>query len=120
MEILWQSKGKNREKVAVVRVENPEYYGRCPRKKQIPARLYYYKKYHPEENTKGCVIVHLDNDKSNFAEDNLIKISQRAWLLIQNQKLWTDNKEINKTAILITTSQDKNKLLRGKTGKEHS
>ena len=31
----------------------------------------YYKKYHPEESTKGCVIVHLDNDKSNFAEETI-------------------------------------------------
>lgn len=118
MKIMWHSKGKNREKVAIVKVDNPEYYGR--KKNQIPARLYYYKKYHPEESTKGFVIVHLDNDKSNFNEDNLIKISQRAWLLIQNQHLWTNDKNINMTSILITTSQDKNKLLRGKTGKEHS
>ena len=68
-QILWISKGRNRPKVPMVRVDNPEYYGRV--NKQIDARLYYYKSYHPEESTKGYVILHLDNNNTNFDKDNL-------------------------------------------------
>lgn len=116
IQIYWASKGKGKEKVPMIRVDNPEYYGRS--KKAIDARLYYYKKYHPEEDTKGYVILHLDNDKSNFAKDNLVKVKQRVWNLILNQHLWTNSKELNKTSILIATYQDESKTKRNKTGKD--
>lgn len=114
--ILWISKGRDRPKIPMVRVDNPQYYGRV--NKQIDARLYYYKNYHPKEDTKGYVILHLDNDNTNFNEDNLVKVKQRVWNLILNQKLWTNNKEINKTSILIATYQDLSKTKRNKVGKE--
>ena len=114
--ILWISKGKNRAKIPMIKVEKPEYYGRI--KKYIDARLYYYKKFHPKEDTKGYVILHLDNNKENFEKDNLIKVKQRVWNLILNQKLWCDDKEINKLSILVATYQDESKTKRNKTGKE--
>lgn len=115
--IIWSSKGKNRPKIPMIRVENPEYYGRV--KKHIDARLYYYKKYHPQEDTKGYVILHLDNDNTNFSEDNLVKVKQRVWNLLLNQRLWTNNKQINQTSILIATYQDESKTKRNKRGKEN-
>lgn len=118
MKILWNSKGKGRNKVPMVRVDNPEFYGR--KNKMIDARLYFYKMYHPNEETKGYVILHLDADISNFAKENLVKVNQRTWLLIQNQKLWTDNIELNKIAINFCKLQDLNKTIRNKTGKERT
>ena len=115
-QILWISKGRNRPKIPMVHVDNPQYYGRV--NKQIDARLYYYKLYHPEEETKGYVILHLDNDNTNFKEENLVKVKQRVWNLLLNQKLWTNNKDLNKTAILVATYQDESKTKRNKTGKE--
>lgn len=114
--IYWHSKGKGREKVAIVRVDNPEYYGR--KKNQIDARLYFYKNYHPNEDTKGYVILHLDNDRSNFSKENLVKVKQRVWLLIQNQNLWSDNIEMNKLAINVASLQDASKTIRNKKGKD--
>ena len=114
--ILWISKDKNRPKIPMVRVENPEYYGR--NKKNIDARLYYYKQYHPNEDTKGYVILHLDNDNTNFDKKNLVKVKQRVWNLLLNQKLWSNNKELNKLSILVATYQDESKTKRNKTGKE--
>lgn len=112
------SKGKGRNKVPMVRVDNPEYYGR--KKKMIDARLYFYKMYHPNEKTKGFVILHLDANISNFDEENLVKVTQRTWLLIQNQRMWTNNIELNKIAINICKLQDLNKKIRNKTGKERT
>ena len=115
-QILWFSKCKNRPKIPMVKVDNPEYYGR--NKKNIDARLYYYKKYHPKEDTKGYVILHLDNDNTNFKKSNLVKVKQRVWNLLLNQRLWTNDKKLNKISILIATYQDESKTLRNKRGKE--
>ena len=90
-ETIWKDrKGRIRIKVKVAKG-----------KKLVDKRIVEYLKYHPGEDLKGYVIVHMDNDPFNFSEDNLAKIEKNTFLRMLNNKVYFNDKQLNKTSILL-------------------
>ena len=83
----------------------------------MDARRYYYQQYHPNENIKGYRIVQLDMNPYNFNEDNLVKVTPTVMNCILNNKLLTDNVELNKRAIEIIEFEQL--VRRGKYGRKN-
>ena len=89
-EVIWKDRpGRTRIKVKVAS------------KKFVDKRVVEYLKYHPNEDLKNCVIVHLDSNPFNFDKDNLVKIPKEIHMFMLNYKLYYDNAELTKTGILI-------------------
>ena len=67
--------------------------------KHVEARRYYYQQYYPDEDIKGYRIVQLDMNPFNFDKDNLVKVTPQTMNRLLNNKLLSDNAELNKKAI---------------------
>lgn len=67
----------------------------------VDKRIVEYLKYHPGEDLKGYVIVHLDSDPFNFDKENLVKIPKEIHMFMLNHKLYYNDAELTKTGILI-------------------
>lgn len=67
--------------------------------KHEDARRYYYKQYHPDEDITGYRILQLDMNPFNFKEENLVKVTPRIMNCLLNNKMLSDNVELNKMAI---------------------
>lgn len=52
-----------------------------------------------EEIPEGCFVFHLDEDKSNNDKDNLIVLRNGVQTSLRNMGMWSEHKEITKTAI---------------------
>ena len=61
---------------------------------------YIYKKEHGDI-PKGYSIAFLDGDKTNFDLDNLVLIRDKDKLVMKNKHLFTSDKELTKTGILL-------------------
>ena len=56
---------------------------------------------------KGQSVVFLDQDKTNFNIDNLMCLDNRDKLVMKNKHLFTTNKDLTKTGILIAKLSNK-------------
>lgn len=70
-----------------------------------------YKQYHKVKLTSDDYIIFLDQDRTNFNIDNLARISRRESSILSNQKIFSKNKDVTKTAIDIAKLIIKNKEL---------
>ena len=73
-------------------------------KRFVDKRVVKWLEYYPNDELKGYVILHLDNDPFNFAKDNLVKVKKEIFLLMLNNHLYFSNKELNKSAIMVATN----------------
>lgn len=78
-------------------------------KRFVDKRIVEYLKYHPGEDLKGYVIIHLDNDPFNFSKDNLAKVKKNTFLKMLNNKIYFEHKELNKTSMLLVENINKTK-----------
>lgn len=93
-ESVWKDRiGRVRTKI---KVEQPNIWE--------DKEVYLYKKYNKDSNLKGYVIIHLDNNPYNFDKDNLIKIKKEIFLLMLNNRMLFDDRELNKVSILTATN----------------
>lgn len=67
--------------------------------KHMDARRYYYQLYYPNEDIKGYRILQLDMNPFNFDKDNLVKVTPQVMNRLLNNKLLSDDIELNKKAI---------------------
>lgn len=67
---------------------------------------YLYKKY-KGEIPEGYSVVFLDQDKSNFDLDNLQLLERRNKLMMKNLHLFSSNKEITKTGMVVVELMNK-------------
>ena len=89
-EVIWKDRpGRTRIKVKV------------GTKKFLDKRTVEYLKYHPNEDLKRQVIIHLDGDPFNFNEENLVKIPRQIHMFMIHHRLYFDNAELTKTGILL-------------------
>ena len=102
-ETIWKDrKGRTRIKV---KVEEGKRF--------MDKRVYEYLKYHPNEDLKGYVILHLDADPFNFDKDNLVKVKKEIHLFMLHHELYFDDAELTKTGIqLATLMYEKKQLLK--------
>ena len=98
-ETIWKDR-KNRTRVKIKVAEG---------KKFIDKRIYIWKKYHPNDNLKGYVIMHKDNDPLNFDINNLAKIKKEVFLLMLSNNLLCNNASLNETGILIAQNMYESK-----------
>lgn len=61
-----------------------------------------WEKYHNQEVPKGYVVVFADQDKQNFAKENLVLISRRELLVMNQKKRFSENSDITKVNINIS------------------
>ena len=71
----------------------------------VDKRIVEYLKYHPGEDLKGCVIIHLDSDPFNFNEENLVKIPKEIHMFMLHHDLYYNNAELTKTGIIIAKTR---------------
>lgn len=89
-EVIWKDRpGRTRIKVKV-----------AP-KKFVDKRVVEYLKYHPNEDLKDCVIVHLDSNPFNFDKDNLVKIPREVHMFMIHHKLYFNDAELTKSGIIL-------------------
>ena len=55
----------------------------------------------------GYSVVFLDQDKNNFDIDNLVSIEDRDKLVAKNMKLFSNNKDLTKTGLLVAKLRNK-------------
>lgn len=71
---------------------------------------YIYSQYYNTELTEDDYIIFLDQDRTNFNIDNLMKISRRESSILANQNIFSNNPEATKTGVqvarLITKLKD--------------
>ena len=72
---------------------------------------YIYEKY-KGKIPKGYSVVFLDQDKTNFSLDNLMLVKIKDKLTAKNMKLFSSNKEITKTGLLVARLINKNSELK--------
>ena len=78
------------------------------------ARRYYYKQYFPDEDIKGLRILQLDMNPFNFDKENLVAITPQVMNCLLNNRLLSDNVELNKLAIETIKVELQNKKIRRK------
>lgn len=83
----------------------------------MDARRYYYQQYHPDEDIKGYRIIQLDMNPYNFDKDNLVKVTPTVMNCILNNKLLTNDVELNRRAIEIIEFEQL--VRRGKNGRKN-
>ena len=102
-ETIWKDRdGRIRTKVKVA-PEDREKYGRKDRN-MIDKRVVVYLDNHKEEtfeDLKNHIIIHLDGDTTNFNVDNLEKIPKNIFLLMLNNRMYFNDRELNKSSILV-------------------
>lgn len=76
---------------------------------------YIYSQYYNIELTKDDYIIFLDQDRTNFDINNLVKISRHESAILSNQKIFSKNSEITKTGIEVAKLMIK--LKESKNGK---
>lgn len=76
-----------------------------PNKWELKHRIIYQEAYGPIP--KNCCIIFADKNKLNLDLDNLILITKKELLIMNNNKLINENKEITKTGTLIAKIQSK-------------
>ena len=59
-----------------------------------------YMKYHKCTLTTDDYIIFLNQDRNDFSEDNLIKISRHESSILSNQKMFSSNKDLTNLGIL--------------------
>lgn len=67
---------------------------------------YLYKKY-KGNIPKNCSVIFADTNKQNFNLDNLILVENRNKLVMKNKHLFSSNKQITQTGILIAKVMNK-------------
>lgn len=81
--------------------------------KWIVYSRYVYERAHGEKLKKNEAIIFADGDKTNFAIDNLVKVSRANLLYLNNKKLIFDDPELTKTGVNVSKVVEKiNKLER--------
>lgn len=80
-------------------------------KRFVDKRIVEWLKYHPGDDLKGYVIIHLDNNPFNFSKDNLAKVEKNTFLKMLNHKVYFDDKELNETSILLIKNIEETKRL---------
>ncbi len=89
-EVIWKDRpGRVRIKVKV-----------AP-KKFAEKRVVEYLKYHPNEDLKGYVIIHLDSNPFNFDKNNLVKIPREVHMFMIHHKLYFNDAKLTKTGIAL-------------------
>lgn len=81
-------------------------------KRFVDKRIVEWLKHNPNDDLKGCCIIHLDNDPLNFDIENLVKVKKEIFLLMLNNHLYFNNAELNKTSILIAQNMYEEKKMR--------
>lgn len=85
------------------RIDNRDGYTKVkigePNKWELKQKLIYEQHYGEVE--KGYVVIFLDGDKTNFNIDNLHKVSRHQLLLLNQNKLIYENKELTKAGIEV-------------------
>lgn len=75
---------------------------------------YMYEKYHNTKVPKDCKVVFLNGDRNDFSKENLFMANSKDTLLARNFKLYTKDRELTKTGILIAKlhniTQEKERL----------
>ena len=80
----------------------------------VDKRIVEYLKYHPGEDLKGYVIIHLDSNPFNFNKENLAKIPKEIHMFMLHHDLYYDNAELTKTGILIAQTRCELKKLKNR------
>lgn len=73
-----------------------------------------WEKYHNQEVPKGYAVIFADQNKLNFAKENLVLVSMREMLNMNRNKRFSKNPEITKTNINIAKIEIKIKKLQSK------
>jgi len=73
----------------------------APNKWEYKQRLI-YSKYHNIELTSNDYIIFLDQDRTNFNIDNLMRVSRHESSILSNQKMFSKDKEVTKLGILTS------------------
>lgn len=98
-ETIWKDRlGRTRVKV---KVEEGKRF--------VDKRKVVWLNHNPEDNLKGYVLIHLDNDPLNFDITNLAKVKKEVFLLMLNNHLYFDDAELNKTSILAAQAMYESK-----------
>lgn len=66
-----------------------------------------YEQAHEEKLAKNDVVIFADGDKTNFAIDNLVKVSRANLLYLNNKKLIFDDPELTKTGVNVSKVAEK-------------
>lgn len=94
----------------LVKVSNEGTYG----KKWQPKHKLLWQKYHNQDVPEGYVVAFADQDKTNLSKENLILISRRELLSMNNRNKFSEIAEITKLNILLTKLNIKKKDLKKK------
>ena len=114
----WFKKGqipKNHRPVGSTRIDRDGYklIKIAEPNKWIVYSRYVYERAHGEKLKKNEAIIFADGDKTNFAIDNLVKVSRANLLYLNNKKLIFDDPELTKTGVNVSKVVEKiNKLER--------
>lgn len=73
----------------------------------VKKQRYLWEQENNKKVLKGQSVVFLDQDKTNFNIDNLMLIEDRDKLVMKNKHLFTTNKDLTKTGILIAKLSNK-------------
>lgn len=79
-----------------------------PNKWRLKSRVM-YEKYHNEKLTRNEVIIFLDGNKNNFAEDNLMKLTRTELIRYCQDRLYCEDPEISKGAAMVAKLKVKGK-----------
>ncbi|MBR6907728.1 hypothetical protein IKN40_04480 [bacterium] len=60
-----------------------------------------YEKYHNCKLTSDDYIIFLNQDRTDFSKENLMRISQRESSILSNQKMFSKDPDLTKTGVLI-------------------
>ena len=74
---------------------------------------YLYEKYHNVKLTSNDYIIFLDQDRTNFNIDNLMRVTRRESSILSNQKLFSHDKKVTETGIEVAKLMIKLKNMKG-------
>lgn len=77
-----------------------------PNKWRLKQRVM-YEEYHNDKLTPNDVIVFLDNNRENFAQENLVKLTRAELARYNQDNLKTDNPDYNMTAVILAKLKTK-------------
>lgn len=114
----WFKKGqipKNHKPVGSTRIDRDGYklIKIAEPNKWVLYHRHLYERAHGEKLKKNEAIIFADGDKTNFAIENLVKVSRANLLYLNNKKLIFDDPELTKTGVNVSKVAEKiNKLER--------